>query len=71
MMLGLDVGGALADAVTRRCFREGLIIETSGPHDEVLKVLAPLTTPDDLLVEGLGILGRSIAAEAEALGTRA
>lgn len=57
MMQGLDVGsGDLAAAIRRQCLLNGLIIETSGPHDEVLKVLAPLTTPDDILAQGLGIL---------------
>jgi diaminobutyrate-2-oxoglutarate transaminase len=57
MMRGLDVGtGELASDITRRCFAAGLVIETSGPHDEVVKVLAPLTTPDDLLLEGLSTL---------------
>jgi len=56
MFLGLDVGGDRASAISKKCFESGLIIETAGPHDEVLKVLAPLTTPDKLLTEGLEIL---------------
>ncbi len=60
MMQGLNVGtGATASMITRRCFSTGLIIETSGSHDEVVKVLAPLTTPDELLHEGLQILARA------------
>jgi len=62
MMLGIDVrDGSLADRITADCFDNGLIIETSGPQDEVIKFLGPLTTPDDLLVEGLGILRASLA----------
>ena len=34
----------------------GLIIETSGAHDEIVKVLAPLTIDDAALVTGLDIL---------------
>ncbi|OKL45149.1 diaminobutyrate--2-oxoglutarate transaminase [Pseudovibrio exalbescens] len=57
MMLGLDVGsGNIASAICRRAFKDGLIIETSGAHDEVVKVLAPLTTPDTQIHEGLQIL---------------
>lgn len=57
MMLGLDVGsGNIASAICRRAFKDGLIIETSGAHDEVVKVLAPLTTPDTQVHEGLQIL---------------
>lgn len=57
MMRGVCVGsGALAGDICARAFQNGLIIETSGPEDEVIKVLAPLTTPDETLAEGLKIL---------------
>jgi diaminobutyrate-2-oxoglutarate transaminase len=57
MMRGIDTGsGELASAICARCFDAGLIIETSGAHDEVVKVLAPLTTPDEILEKGLDIL---------------
>jgi hypothetical protein len=42
-----------------------LIIETSGPEDEVVKVLAPLTTPIPVLEEGLAILDAAIRGEAQ------
>ncbi len=62
MMRGIDVGsGELAEAVCARCFEKGLIIETSGAHDEVVKVLAPLTTPDAVLDKGLDILAEAVA----------
>jgi diaminobutyrate-2-oxoglutarate transaminase len=57
MMQGVDVGdGALASAICARAFEKGLIIETSGAHDEVVKVLAALTTPEATLKKGLDIL---------------
>lgn len=57
MMRGVDVGsGALAGEICARAFERGLIIETSGPEDEVIKILAPLTTPDETLGAGLDIL---------------
>lgn len=57
MMQGIDVGsGELAAAITTGAFERGLIIETSGPHDEVVKVLAPLTIEDEVLASGLTIL---------------
>ena len=63
MMQGVDVGhGSLAAAICRRAGYAGLIVETSGPDDEVVKILAPLTTPDHLLVRGLDILGESVAS---------
>ncbi|MDO8289844.1 MAG: diaminobutyrate--2-oxoglutarate transaminase [Parvibaculum sp.] len=57
MMRGLDVkSGKIAQRITSVAFERGLIIETSGAHDEVVKVLAPLVIDDDLLVQGLDIL---------------
>lgn len=64
MFLGIDVDdGELARRICRRCFADGLIIETSGSRDQVVKVLAPLTTPDDLLSEGLAIVETAARAE--------
>lgn len=61
MMRGIDVGsGDLAGTICAACFKAGLIIETSGAHDEVVKVLAPLTTPDDILNKGLDILESAV-----------
>ncbi len=57
MMQGVDVGsGELAGDICARAFEKGLIIETSGAHDEVVKVLAPLTIPEETLRKGLNIL---------------
>jgi len=62
MMQGVDVGsGALADAICAECFERGLIIETSGAHDEVVKVLAALTIPEDTLRAGLDIMDQAAA----------
>lgn len=57
MMRGVSTGsGELAGAITAACFDAGLIIETSGAHDEVIKVLAPLVIDDAVLGAGLDIL---------------
>lgn len=57
LMRGVDVGtGDLAGAICKRAFDGGLIIETSGNEDQVVKVLAPLTTPDARLSRGFDIL---------------
>jgi diaminobutyrate-2-oxoglutarate transaminase len=62
MMRGLDTGsGEIAGAITRAAFRDGLIIETSGPHDEIVKVLAPLVIDDAVLEAGLDILEAAVA----------
>lgn len=42
-----------ASAVSREAFNQGVIMETAGPNDEVLKLLAPLTISDEMLTEGL------------------
>ena len=57
LMRGVDVGsGELASEICARAFQKGLVIETSGPNDEVVKVLAALTTPEATLAKGLNIL---------------
>lgn len=73
MMRGIDLGsGEAASAVTRACFDKGLIIETSGPHDEIVKVLAPLVIEDDVLSDGLDILETAVrGAMSPALGVAA
>lgn len=66
MMRGLDVGsGARAARICKTAWHDGLIIETSGPDDEVVKVLAPLTTPIPVLEEGLAILDAAIRREVQ------
>lgn len=68
LMTGLDVtDGALAGRICRRAFDHGLIVERSGADDEVVKILAPLTTPDALLVEGLEILAEAVEHEVTAV----
>lgn len=62
MMRGIDVGGGeIAGKITKACFAQGLIIETSGAHDEIVKVLAPLVIDDAVLNAGLDILEKAIA----------
>ncbi|HRO00047.1 diaminobutyrate--2-oxoglutarate transaminase [Nitrobacter sp. TKz-YC01] len=61
MMRGIDIGsGKVADTITLACFAAGLVIETSGAHDEIVKVLAPLTIDEAVFSAGLDILEESI-----------
>lgn len=61
MMRGLDVGSAEESGrIVRAAFDAGLIIETSGGRDEVVKVLAPLTITDEELDQGLEILAKAV-----------
>jgi diaminobutyrate-2-oxoglutarate transaminase len=50
----------LAAKVCGAAFERGLLMETSGPSSEVMKILAPLTTTDDELDEGLEIVAESV-----------
>ncbi|WP_241384196.1 diaminobutyrate--2-oxoglutarate transaminase [Rhodococcus sp. CH91] len=50
-----------AQKVCSLAFGEGLLAETSGPSDEVVKLLPPLTITDDELEFGLNILAEATA----------
>lgn len=72
MMQGLDVGdGRLASEICDRCFAAGLLLETSGAQDQVVKVMAPLTTPDDQLCVGLEILASAVSDVVRPVGVTA
>ena len=57
-----------ATEVARAAFERGLIIETAGPQDEVLKFLPPLTITDEALNQGLDIVAECLE-EVLAVGT--
>ena len=59
MGLALDKPG-LAVQVARRAFTKGLIVETAGPADDVVKILPPLVIEQSELVRGLDILEESL-----------
>jgi diaminobutyrate-2-oxoglutarate transaminase len=64
LMIGVRCSDpARAANVTRRAFDNGLIIERSGPFDEVIKLLLPLTTPRQQIEEGIDILEAAMDAE--------
>ncbi|GLF98664.1 diaminobutyrate--2-oxoglutarate transaminase [Streptomyces yaizuensis] len=61
LVWGLEFGDpARASAVCSRAFGLGLLLETSGPRGEVVKLLPPLTISPEELDEGLRILARSV-----------
>ena len=49
-----------ASAVCARAFELGLLVETSGPQSEVVKLLPALTMTPEELDEGLRILARAV-----------
>lgn len=61
MMRGLAMpSGEIAAKVVGNAFERGLVIETSGPFDEVVKCLAALTITESELDEGLDILAEAV-----------
>lgn len=52
----------VAAAISREAFQRGLIIETAGPNDDVIKTLPPLTISDEHLQQGMEILAECAAA---------
>ncbi|WP_160152501.1 diaminobutyrate--2-oxoglutarate transaminase [Microbulbifer sp. ALW1] len=62
MFRGLNcVSGELADKITTEAFRNGLVIETSGADDHVVKTLCPLTISDENLTKALDIVEAAVA----------
>jgi diaminobutyrate-2-oxoglutarate transaminase len=61
LMRGIEATHAdITGPITKRAFEHGLIIETSGPNDEVIKCLMPLTTSEEDLKKGAALLAKSV-----------
>lgn len=61
MFQGINcINGELAGAITHHAFQNGLIIETSGADDHVVKFLCPLTISKDNLKKGIDIVEDAI-----------
>lgn len=61
MFQGINcVSGELASKITKLAFKNGLMIETSGADDHVIKFLCPLTISDQNLKLGMNILESAI-----------
>ncbi|MFC6886660.1 MULTISPECIES: diaminobutyrate--2-oxoglutarate transaminase [Actinomadura] len=58
---------ALAPRVCGEAFSRGLLMETSGPEGEVVKLLPPLTTSETELDRGLEIIAESVEAVRESV----
>lgn len=64
MIWGLDFSKFPEDMtkpLIAACFKNGLIVERVGRDNNVLKLMPPVVIPDELLLEGLGILKKSLA----------
>jgi 4-aminobutyrate aminotransferase/(S)-3-amino-2-methylpropionate transaminase len=51
-----------ATRIIEECYGQGLIALKAGTHDNVVRLLPPLTISEDLLEEGLGILEKAVAS---------
>ena len=63
LIWGIDLGhlaGVTASQVAKRCFAKGLVIETCGRNDEVLKILPPLSISPANLQVGLNIIEEAL-----------
>jgi diaminobutyrate-2-oxoglutarate transaminase len=56
LIQGLALDSETTAAVCREAFRRGVVIETAGAEDEVVKILPPLTIQPDILEDGLQIV---------------
>ena len=62
MMVGISCpDGETASAICKEAFANGLVIETSGNHSQVVKCLCPLTITDEQIEKALTILEAAFA----------
>ena len=62
MIQGLEMTTGVASETSQEAFSRGLIIETAGADDQVLKFLPSLLIEEDLIHEGLAIIKESLSA---------
>jgi len=61
MIRGIEFfDSSLARIISGVCFNNGLILETCGPNDQVIKLLPPINIEDTNLIHGIDILVSSI-----------
>ncbi len=61
MFQGINcVNGDIAGKITHHAFKNGLLIETSGADDQVVKFLCPLVISDENLAKGIDIVEAAI-----------
>ncbi|MFC0212044.1 diaminobutyrate--2-oxoglutarate transaminase [Paenibacillus chartarius] len=72
LLWGVDVSAAgpheLSKGIATRCYELGLVIERVGRHDNVLKIMPPLTISDAELETGCRILKQAVSESLEKLG---
>ncbi len=65
MVWGLELASGMASEASQEAFTRGLVMETAGADDQVLKFLPSLLIEEDILREGLQIVRDSLTALVE------
>ncbi|MAN53248.1 MULTISPECIES: diaminobutyrate--2-oxoglutarate transaminase [Marinimicrobium] len=65
MVWGLELAAGMANEASQEAFTRGLVMETAGADDQVLKFLPSLLIEEDILREGLQIVRDSLTALVE------
>ena len=61
MFQGINcVNGEIAGKITRSAFKKGLIIETSGADNQIVKFFCPLVISDENLKKGIDIVEQAV-----------
>lgn len=60
-MIGIECSaGETATLIARECFANGMVIETAGPNDEVVKFFCPLTITQSEMEQGMKIFEKAV-----------
>ncbi|EGU34524.1 diaminobutyrate--2-oxoglutarate aminotransferase [Vibrio sp. N418] len=61
LMIGIECSaGETATLIARECFANGMVIETAGPNDEVVKFFCPLTITQSEMEQGMKIFEKAV-----------
>ena len=52
----------MAKQIAKTAFENGMVIETAGPEDNVVKIMPPLIMDEPTILRGLNVLEESIDA---------
>ena len=68
MMQAIDIGdGSLSKAIAKDCFENGMLFGPCGVGGEVLKMIPPLTIPEEDLKQGMTILKEAVGRQIKQL----
>ncbi|KII76715.1 diaminobutyrate--2-oxoglutarate transaminase [Vibrio renipiscarius] len=68
LMIGVECScGETASLIARECFANGMVIETAGPNDEVVKFFSPLTITQSEMAQGMKIFEQAVDTVASKL----